>query len=311
MIPERIISFLPSATELIYELGAQDSLFGVTHECLYPSNAKTKPRVISSVFDPILMSSREIDDKINELMKNGKEIYNINEKNIIKAKPDLIISQDVCEVCSAHTNQVNYALSILEKKPQVYTMNPHNLDEILFCIKEISKKIGKEDKGNMLVDSLEKRIDYIKNKKFENWPSVIAIEWIDPLFTSGHWIPQMVETAGGKNLISSQKERSRKMGLDELKKIDPDIIIMMPCGFDVDRTIKEYGKILAQDKEWNSLKAVQEGFVFAVDANSYFSKPSFRTITGIKILAKTIHLEIFGIWRSQKIHLRKLTKDIV
>ena len=294
MIPERIISFLPSATELIYELGAQDSLFGVTHECLYPSNAKTKPRVISSVFDPILMSSREIDDKINELMKNGKEIYNINEKNIIKAKPDLIISQDVCEVCSAHTNQVNYALSILEKKPQVYTMNPHNLDEILFCIKEISKKIGKEDKGNMLADSLEKRIDYIKNKKFENWPSVIAIEWIDPLFTSGHWIPQMVETAGGKNLISSQKERSRKMGLDELKKIDPDIIIMMPCGFDVDRTIKEYGKILAQDKEWNSLKAVQEGFVFAVDANSYFSKPSFRTITGIEILAKIIHPEIFG-----------------
>ena len=294
MIPERIISFLPSATELIYELGAQDSLFGVTHECLYPSNAKTKPRVISSVFDPILMSSREIDDKINELMKNGKEIYNINEKNIIKAKPDLIISQDVCEVCSAHTNQVNYALSILEKKPQVYTMNPHNLDEILFCIKEISKKIGKEDKGNMLVDSLEKRIDYIKNKKFENWPSVIAIEWIDPLFTSGHWIPQMVETAGGKNLISSQKERSRKMGLDELKKIDPDIIIMMPCGFDVDRTIKEYDKILAQDKEWNSLKAVQEGFVFAVDANSYFSKPSFRTITGIEILAKIIHPEIFG-----------------
>ena len=294
MIPERIISFLPSATELIYELGAQDSLFGVTHECLYPSNAKTKPRVISSVFDPILMSSREIDDKINELMKNGKEIYNINEKNIIKAKPDLIISQDVCEVCSAHTNQVNYALSILEKKPQVYTMNPHNLDEILFCIKEISKKIGKEDKGNMLVDSLEKRIDYIKNKKFENWPSVIAIEWIDPLFTSGHWIPQMVETAGGKNLISSQKERSTKMGLDELKKIDPDIIIMMPCGFDVDRTIKEYGKILAQDKEWNSLKAVQEGFVFAVDANSYFSKPSFRTITGIEILAKIIHPEIFG-----------------
>ena len=294
MIPERIISFLPSATELIYELGAQDSLFGVTHECLYPSNAKTKPRVISSVFDPILMSSREIDDKINELMKNGKEIYNINEKNIIKAKPDLIISQDVCEVCSAHTNQVNYALSILEKKPQVYTMNPHNLDEILFCIKEISKKIGKEDKGNMLVDSLEKRIDYIKNKKFENWPSVIAIEWIDPLFTSGHWIPQMVETAGGKNLISSQKERSRKMGLDELKKIDPDIIIMMPCGFDVDRTIKEYGKILAQEKEWNSLKAVQEGFVFAVDANSYFSKPSFGTITGIEILAKIIHPEIFG-----------------
>ena len=140
MVQERIISFLPSATELIYELGAQDNLFGVTHECLYPNNAKTKPRIISSVFDPSLMSSREINDKINELVKNGKEIYNLNEKNVVEAKPDLIISQDICEVCSAHTNQVNHALNILEKKPEVYTMNPHNLDEILFCIKEISKK---------------------------------------------------------------------------------------------------------------------------------------------------------------------------
>ena len=294
MVQERIISFLPSATELIYELGAQDNLFGVTHECLYPNNAKTKPRIISSVFDPSLMSSREIDDKINELVKNRKEIYNLNEKNVVEAKPDLIISQDICEVCSAHTNQVNNALNILEKKPEVYTMNPHNIDEILICIKEISKKIGKEDKGNVLVNSLEKRIGHVKNKKFENCPSVVAIEWVDPLFTSGHWIPQMIQTAGGKNLISSQKESSRKMELDELKKMDPDIVIMMPCGFDVDRTIKEYDKILAQDKEWSSLKAVREDLVFAVDANSYFSKPSFRTITGIEILAKIIHPEIFG-----------------
>ena len=118
MVQERIISFLPSATELIYELGAQDNLFGVTHECLYPNNAKTKPRIISSVFDPSLMSSREIDDKINELVKSGKEIYNLNEKNVVEAKPDLIISQDICEVCSAHTNQVNHALNILEKNPK-------------------------------------------------------------------------------------------------------------------------------------------------------------------------------------------------
>jgi iron complex transport system substrate-binding protein len=294
MEPQRIVTFLPSATELIYSLSAEDRLFGVTHECNYPSGAKTKPRVISSVFDPASMSSKQIDDKICQLIADGKEIYNLNKENLLNANPDLIISQNICEVCSAHTEHVKIAVDMLEKKPEVYTMDPHDVDEILVSIKEISKIIGKEKKGNELVDSLSKRLEFVKCKTFVKKPKVVAIEWMDPFFTSGHWIPEMIETAGGENLISTEKMSSRKMKLEEIKEANPDIIVMMPCGFDVKRTVSEYNNVLAENLDWNGLKAVKSGNVYAVDANSYFSKPSLRTITGIEILASIIHPDVFG-----------------
>ncbi len=294
MEPQRIVTFLPSATELIYSLGAEDRLFGVTHECNYPSDAKTKPRVISSVFDPASMSSKQIDDKICQLMSEGKEIYNLNKENLLSAKPDLIISQNICEVCSAHTEHVNMAVEMLEKKPEVYTMDPHDVSEILTSIKDISKIIGKEKEGNGLIDSLSKRLEFVKGKTFEKKQKVVAIEWVDPFFTSGHWIPEMIEVAGGENLISLEKMPSRKMKLEEIKEANPDIIVVMPCGFDVKRTINEYKKALAGNPEWNELNAVKEKNVYAVDANSYFSKPSLRTITGIEVLASIFHPDVFG-----------------
>ena len=294
MEPQRIVTFLPSATELIYSLGADDKLFGVTHECNYPSDAKTKSRVISSVFDPASMSSKQIDDKICQLMTDGKQIYNLNKENLLNAKPDLIISQDICEVCSAHTEHVKIAMDMLEKKPEVYTMDPHDIDEILVCIMDISKMIGKETEGNELVDSLAKRLKFVKSKTFEDKPKIVAIEWVDPFFTSGHWIPEMIESAGGENLISTEKMPSRKMELEEIKEANPDIIIMMPCGFDVKRTVSEYNNVLTNNPDWHELKAVREKNVYAIDANSYFSKPSLRTITGIEILAKIIHPDVFG-----------------
>jgi len=294
MEPQRIVTFLPSATELIYSLGADDKLFGVTHECNYPSSAKTKPRVINSVFDPASMSSKQIDDKICQLMTDGKEIYNLNRENLLNAKPDLIISQNICEVCSAHTEHVKIAVDMLEKKPEVYTMDPHGVDEILVSIMDISKMIGKEKEGNELVDSLSKRLGFVKSKTFEERPKVVAIEWVDPFFTSGHWIPEMIESAGGENLISTEKMPSRKMKLEEIQEVNPDIIVMMPCGFDVKRTISEYNSVLAENPDWNELKAVKKNNVYAVDANSYFSKPSLRTITGIEVLAKIIHPDVFG-----------------
>ena len=294
MGPQRIVTFLPSATELIYSLGADDKLFGVTHECNYPSDAKTKSRVISSVFDPASMSSKQIDDKICQLMTDGKQIYNLNKENLLNAKPDLIISQDICEVCSAHTEHVKIAMDMLEKKPEVYTMDPHDVDEILVSIMDISKMIGKEKEGNELVESLAKRLEFVKSKTFEDKPKIVAIEWVDPFFTSGHWIPEMIESAGGENLISTEKMPSRKMELEEIKEANPDIIVMMPCGFDVKRTVSEYNNVLINNPDWNELKAVKEKNVYAVDANSYFSKPSLRTITGIEILAKIIHPDIFG-----------------
>jgi len=172
-------------------------------------------------------------------------------------------------------------------------MDPHDVNEILVSIKDISKIIGKEKEGNNLVDSLSKRLEFVNSKTFEERPKVVAIEWMDPFFTSGHWIPEMIEAAGGENLISTEKMPSRKMKLEEIKEANPDIIVMMPCGFDVKRTISEYNSVLAKNTDWNELEAVKENSVYAVDANSYFSKPSLRTITGIEVLASIIHPDVF------------------
>jgi len=294
MVIQRIVSFLPSATELIYELEAGDRLYGVTHECDYPDDAKSKPRVINSVFDHQNMSSKQIDDKIMELTNAGQEIYSLDEKNLIASRPDLIISQDICEVCSAHTNQVKKAVSILENKPQVHTLHSHSLSGILSSIRDVAKIIGKEVKGEQLIASLKKKTDFISEKKIDYTSKVLCLEWLEPFFSSGHWVPEMVRTAGGQNQITKDGDRSRRLSFWELESCDADVIVLMPCGFDVGRTISEYKKILRDDESWNSLRAVQDKKVFAVDANSYFSKPSLRTFTGVEILAKILHPQDFG-----------------
>ena len=290
----RIISFFPSATELLFELGAGDDIVGVTHECLYPDAAKHKPRVISSVFDPETMTSRQIDERIIDLARAGQNIFLIHEENIKNAKPDLIIGQGTCAVCSAYTNEVNRALEILEKRPDVEVIDPHSVDDILSSVITIADKIGKQKHGEELVKSLQKRIDFIKNQNYTTKPKVLCIEWVEPFFTAGHWIPQMIEISGGTNLISKTGEHSRRMTIDEVVSADPDIIVMMPCGFNTKRTISECTKTIQNDPKWLRLRAVKNKSVYAVDASSYFSKPSIRTITGIEILAKIIHPEIFS-----------------
>ena len=293
MQKKRIISFLPSATELIYELGAQEKLFGVTHECNYPSEATSKPKVIESVFEPEKMSSKEIDEKICDLSEKGEDIYKLVTQNVSDAKPDLIISQEICEVCSAYTNQVKNAIEILDEKPEIYSMSPHDINGILKCVTDIAEKINEEKRGNEIVNSLNSRINRIKDVKISKRPKVLAIEWINPFFTSGHWVPEMIEMSGGENMITKKGEHSRKMEIEEIENENPDVLILMPCGFDVQRTVSEYEKYLKNDLRWNELRAVKERKVFAVNANSFFSKPSIRVITGIEILAKILHPDNF------------------
>ena len=249
---------MPSATELIYELGAHERLFGVTHECNYPDDASKKPRVIDSVFDPEKMSSQEIDNKICSLSEKGEDIYKLVTENLINAKPDLIISQEICEVCSAYTNQVNTAIKILGAKPEVYSMNPHNVEGIIQSVRDISKKIDEQKKGEDIINSLNARINKIKEKQFKTKPKILGIEWIKPFFTAGHWVPEMIEYSGGINLITKSGEHSRKMEVNEIEDADPDIIILMPCGFDVQKTVSEYEKYLKDDSKWNQLRAVKE-----------------------------------------------------
>lgn len=290
---ESIVSFLPSGTELIFELGSQNLLRGVTHECLYPDEARKIPRVITSVFDPTKITSKEIDEITTKLLCERKDIFRLDEKVLRKASPDLIISQTTCEVCSAHNNQVNRAMEILGKKPMLHSMDPHNLKEILDSVTSLAVLIDRKEEGDKLVDKLQNRINVIKNVRHEKKPNVLAIEWIDPFFTAGHWIPEMIEIAGGNNMISNSSEHSRRISINEITKADPDIIIMMPCGFDTARTIKEYD-ILRCNAVWKKLRAVQNDHVYAVNANAYFSKPSIRTIIGLEVLAKILHPNKFS-----------------
>ena len=293
MVVERIVSFLPSATELLYEFGVDDKLFGVTHECKYPEGAKLKPQVISSVINSDDLSSNEINTITCTLLNEGKNIFELNKENLIDANPDLIISQETCEVCAAYTNQVKSALEILPNKPELYSMDPHNLQEIIQSVTKLGQILNKEKKSVEIVNSLERRIQHIQNSEKKPIPKVLAIEWIEPFFTAGHWIPQMIEFAGGINLISKSGEHSRRMDMDEVVNSEPDIIILMPCGFDTDRTVQEYESILHNNPAWNSLQAVKNNQIYAVDANSFFSKPSIRTIDGLEILAKIIQPEKF------------------
>ena len=289
----RIVSFLPSATELLYEFGVEEKLFGVTHECKYPDSAKFKPQVISSVINSDELTSNEINTMTCTMLNDGKDIFQLNEKNLKDANPDLIISQETCEVCAAYTTQVKNALEILPKKPELYSMDPHNLHEIIQSVIKLGKILQKDQKALEIVNGLEKRIQNIKNSKNNILPKVLAIEWIEPFFTAGHWIPEMIEFAGGINLISKTGEHSRRMDMIEVENSDPDIIILMPCGFDTTRTISEYNSILKNNPAWNSLNAVKNNQVFAVDANSFFSKPSIRTVEGLEILAKIIQPDKF------------------
>ena len=293
MTVNRIVSFLPSATELLYEFGVEEKLFGVTHECKYPENAKSKPQVISSVINSDELTSNEINTITCTLLRDGKNIFELHKKNLLNANPDLIISQETCEVCAAYTTEVKTAIEILPKKPELYSMDPHNLNEIIQSVTKLGKILQKEKKALEIVHYLRQRIENIQNLKNNKMPTVLAIEWIEPFFTAGHWIPEMIEFAGGINLISKTGEHSRRMDLLEVKNSDPDIIILMPCGFDTVRTVSEYDVILRNNSAWNSLNAVKNNQVFAVDANSFFSKPSIRTVEGLEILAKIIQPDKF------------------
>jgi iron complex transport system substrate-binding protein len=308
----RVVSFLPSSTEIIYAIGAGDQITGVTHECKYPDDAKSKPRVIDSAFDPTNMTSKEIDNKIVGLMKTGGNIYVINDEKLKEAKPDLIIAQGVCEVCAPFTKEIDRAGSVLGYKPDLLILDPHDLEDILVSIMDIAERVGRVIEGRKLVVSLQNRIDNIRRivgKRRETKrgsingienptdgtnPRIVCIEWIDPFFTAGHWIPQMVDIVGGNNGLGTVGQPSRRVSIEEIMEFNPDKIILMPCGFDIDRTSKE-AKSLSNNDKWKSLQAVQRNEVYAVNANAFFSKPGPRTITGLEILAKIIDPEGFKI----------------
>jgi len=294
----RICSFLPSATEMLYALGLGKYIVGVTHECDYPEDALSKPKVVKSVFDASNMSSEEIDLRIRELVNEHKDIYIVDTKMLKELNPDVIVAQGLCKVCSPYISEISKARQILEYKPRVVMLDPHDLDGILDSIIQLAEEFNVKNKGIELVNSLRSRIEYIHARALDavrsnGRPKVLCIEWLKPFFTAGHWVPQMVDIAGGFNCISKRGEHSRTLEFNEVVDADPDVIVFMPCGFDVPRALREFKYVESIDG-WHDLRAVKNRQVYVVDANSYFSRPSHRLVKGIEILAKIIHPDAFN-----------------
>jgi iron complex transport system substrate-binding protein len=296
---QKIVSLLPSATEILFELGLDDRLKGVTHACTYPIEALNKPKIINSSVDVNMLDSTEIDKKIKELALKNEPIFILNNEKIKEIEPDLIIYQNMCEVCAPFDQEIKQIDSILGYFPDQLNLSPKNLNEIFESIIIVGKKIGNLKTAYDKVKELTKRIETIQNeikgyKKVHNIKKqkIICLEWISPFYIAGHWVPEMVKIIDGINGIGKAGSLSKIISINEIKEFDPDKIIIMPCGFDIERTLRE-SKNLDSDKNWNSLKAVLMNEIFMVDANSYFSKPSPRIVTGIEIMAKIVYPELF------------------
>jgi len=267
-----------------------DALVGVTHECDYPPEATQKPVVVRSVIDTSRMSSGEIDRKVAEALQAGKGLYTIDEAAFIDAAPDLILTQGLCDVCALDYNEVVKVAAKLSRQPTIVSLNPHRLADVLVDIRRIGAATERLIAAEALVQELQRRIDRVANARPVQRPRVVCLEWYEPLYAAGHWAPEMVELAGGQNMLGQKGEPSLKVEWRDVVAARPEVILLMPCGFDVGRTVKE-ATTLRRREGWNDLPAVRAGKVFAVNGNAYFSRPGPRLINGLEILEQLIRPE--------------------
>jgi len=288
----RICSFLPSTTEIVYALGLGDDLVGVTHECDYPPEARNKSKVIISLINPDELSSREIDDIITKNRNEGKSTYLIDIEELKEANPDIILTQGLCEVCAVSGNEVVESVKVLGHKPEMISLEPKTLEEILETVLIVGNATGKNEQAIQIVDKLKTRIQKIRSLLSEerDRPRVFCMEWLDPPYVGGHWIPEMVEIAGGENGLGKPAEPSFKVTWEDILEFAPQIVVVMPCGFSIEDTLKEIDSVTSH-RYWNQIPASKKGQAYLVDANSYFSRSGPRIVDGLEILAKIIHSE--------------------
>ena len=290
----KIYSFLPSATEIVYGLGLEDQLCGVTHECDYPPQATRKPIVIKSRISSQLMSQREIEDSVVSSMSHGHGLYTIDKDLLERQKPDVVITQELCDVCSVSLRDVLSTIHELSGKCNVVSLKPRGLEGVMEDILTVGEACHARARAEVLVDSLRLRIDSIKTSA-QGLPRrrVFCAEWYDPVFASGHWIPEMVEIAGGHDRLGRAGEDSRRISWTDVVSYDPETVILMPCGFDTSRAMDDL-PLLATKPGWSGLDAVRGGRVYATNGSAYYSRPGPRLVDGLEMMAKMIHPEAFG-----------------
>ena len=294
-LPRNIVSFLPSATEMACALGLSDQLVGITHECDYPPEIKGKPVVVRNALPIEKMTQSEIDTAVAARLREGNSLYEVDERLLQELAPDLILTQDLCQVCAPSGNEVSQALNLLPKKPQILWLTPNSLEQIAANIRELGEATGRAKEAGDLIASGRTRLEAISavTRNLPHRPRVFCMEWLDPVYCSGHWVPEMVRVAGGIDAISREGRDSVRIPWEDVVKWAPEVLIITPCGFNLEQVIEQSSRLLNYPG-WLDLPAVRQGRVYAVDANSYFARPGPRVVDGTELLAHLIHPELFA-----------------
>lgn len=278
----QICSFLPSATEILYALGLGNSVAGVTFECDFPPEAARKTVVVNTNLAHDLTSA-EIDHDVNEHSSHGESLYRVDIRKLEAIKPDLIVTQELCDVCAISTSYVAKAVHQLSSKPQVLSLTPHTLEDVLKDVLRVGEATDRDAEARELVSSLRERIDKIDQMTKTQRPTVVCLEWLSPPFNGGHWIPEMVGLAGGIDPLGKLGKDSYRMEWNQVLHVDPDVVLVMPCGHNLERSVQEYHATQFPEG-WNQVSAVRNGRVYAVNASAYFSRPGPRLVTGLEIM---------------------------
>ena len=290
----KIASFIPAGTSIIYELGLQDHLIGVTFECQYPKEAKLLPKVIQCVFDSNSLSSSVIDKTVSEMKSNNQPLYTINES--ILESVDIILLQDLCDVCAIGPSTVLPIIEKLKLKPKVVYLTARSLEGLYVDIHAIADACNVSENGHILVNNMKSRVEKVANAVKDCIPiRTICIEWLDPIYNAGHWLPGILGIAGGYDPMAAPEAFSVALNWEKVVELNPEVIILMPCGFDLNRTLKESSELLPFKQDWNNILAVQNENVYAVNGNRLFSGASPALIDGIEVLASILHPNLYKI----------------
>lgn len=286
----RIVSLIASATEIVCALGFESSLVGRSHECDYPRTVEQIP-VCSSSKILTESSSAEIDDQVRTIVGNGLSVYKVDSKLLDEISPSVIITQTQCEVCAVSLNDVKKAVcELVSSAPEIVSLEPMSLDDVWTDIQRVSDVLGVPGRGKELVSSLQGRLQSlrIKAQKIPRRPRIACIEWTEPVMIAANWVPELVDFAGGSSLLSQPGNHSEYLSLDKLAASEPEVIAIMPCGFDIDRSLREMTP-LTSSPQWKNLPAVRNGRVYVTDGNQYFNRPGPRVVESAEILSECLH----------------------
>jgi iron complex transport system substrate-binding protein len=291
----RIVSLLPAATEIVGALGMMDHLVGVSHECDYPESARTKPHVTGCEIHGDQVPSREIDEWVSRKLSNGEDLFTLDEAKLRELRPHLILTQRLCDVCAPAYGSVTALAQRLPGPPRVLNLEPSTLDDIFQNIRLVADALGAAETGERVIQSLRARVADVRRRveKTVRRPRVAVIEWLDPVFCSGHWTPELVEIAGGEEVLGLKGKDSVRKTWADVQAARPEILVVACCGQSAARALQDWQRLKVQP-EVQAVAAIQNAEVYAADGNAYFSRPGPRVVDSLEILAEVIHPELFA-----------------